>query len=138
MQKPRFFFAWIISAVVMFTLSYFWHGEVLNDFERIKYPHTTFLSLATIVYLGISLVLTILNTFFESKKKPIGKGIVLGLVLGLFVYLVTFVLGISFNSTPKLEYIALDVSWQLFEQGLGGLITGIVFDYFHVREKMLA
>lgn len=121
----------------MFSLSYLWHGIILNDFERLTYPKTTFLTLSTLVYLGISLALTALNTFLDIKKKPIYKGIILGIVMGFFIYLVAFVLGISFNSTPKFEYIALDVSWQIFEQGIGGLACGFVFDYFAMREKML-
>lgn len=137
MQKSRFFISWIACGIIMFSLSYLWHGIILNDFERLTYPRTTFLTLAALVYLGISLALVALNTFLEINKKPIIKGIVLGLILGFFIYLTTFVMGISFNSTPKFAYIALDVSWQVFEQGLGGLICGLVFDYFLMREKML-
>lgn len=137
MFRARFFISWIFSGIVMFSLSYLWHGVILNDFERLTYPRATFLTLATIVYLGISLALTTLNTFFEINKKPIFKGLILGLVLGFFIYLIAFVLGISFNSTPKFEYIALDVAWQMFEQGLGGLVCGLVFDYFLMRDKML-
>ena len=88
MTRPRFLASWIISGVVMFSFSYLWHGIILNDFERLTYPRTTFLTLATVVYFGIALVLTALNTFFELNKKPIFKGIILGLVLGFFIYLI--------------------------------------------------
>lgn len=134
----RFFISWIVSGIAMFALSYLWHGVILNDFERLTYPQATFLTLAALVYLGISLALTALNAFLEINRTPIFKGIFIGLILGFFIYLVTFVLGISFNSTPKFAYIALDAAWQMFEQGLGGLACGLVFDYFLMREKMLA
>lgn len=138
MNKVRFFSGWIISGVVMFSLSYLWHGIALNDFERLTYPRTTFLTLSILVYLGISLSLTALLSFIQVNVRPLFKGIFLGMALGVFIFLIAFVLGISFNSTPKLAYIALDIAWQVFEQGLGGLACGLVFDYYYMREKMLA
>lgn len=137
MSKTRFFLSWILSAVVMFSLSYLWHGVILNDFERLTYPRVTFLSLAALVYLGIGLSLAALNSLIVINKKSIFKGIITGVILGFFIYLITFVLGISFNSTPKFAYLALDAGWQIFEQGMGGLLCGIVFDYFMIREKIL-
>lgn len=138
MSKMRFLISWIVSGVIMFSLSYLWHGVFLNDFERLTYPRATFLTLSTIVYFGIALVLTALVSFLEINKKPILKGFLIGMVLGFFIYLIAFVLGISFNSTPKFEYIALDVFWQIIEQAIGGLACGLVFDYFHMRERMLS
>ena len=38
----RFFISWILTALVMFTLFYYWHGVILNDFKRLNFPLTVY------------------------------------------------------------------------------------------------
>jgi hypothetical protein len=49
--------------------------------------------------------------------------------VGFFVYLVIFVLGISF-AKHGMVHVLVDVLWQMFEQGVGGLAVslGIIYD----------
>src|SRR5687768_11411061 len=53
MPNKRFFISWIGSSVVMFALSYLWHGILLNDFKILAntFPLSVFLTFAGIVYL---------------------------------------------------------------------------------------
>lgn len=131
MSTKRFFFTWIISAIFMFSLSYIWHGIVLNDFEKLNYPKEFFLILASFTYLFIGFVLV---KFYESRflenffsEKQIFKGVVKGAMCGFIFFLIATVVGVSFNTGSGLKNLALDLGWQLFEQGVGGGVVGFLY-----------
>ena len=50
---------WLFCTVVMFGISYVWHGLALTDLQELKIPLTLYFILALIVYLVIGLALTI-------------------------------------------------------------------------------
>ncbi|CAN5358248.1 hypothetical protein BH10BAC1_BH10BAC1_07800 [soil metagenome] len=142
MLTKRFFISWIASSVVMFLLSYAWHGVFLTDFSRLSYPKEIFLVIAAFVYLIIGFVMAkaidikMLDAHF--KRKPIIRGAITGASLGFTLFLVSTVVGVSFSTGSKLENLLLDVSWQTIEQGIGGVIVGVahffVFDPSSVVE----
>jgi hypothetical protein len=59
----------------------------------------------------------------------------IGAATGFAVYLVIFVLGMSFADHGVMHAL-VDVVWQMFEQGLGGLAVslGIIYD---MRQQFL-
>lgn len=122
--------SWIIVSVLMFTLSYLWHGIVLNDFKRLYIQKDVYLMLMAIVYLVLGATVVGLNTILNSKKNEILKAGALGASLGIFIYLVTFVLGVSFDTSKQITHIIVDVVWQVTEQGTGGIVCGIIFSVF--------
>lgn len=126
---------WLASSTVMFALSYVWHGIALTDLEELRVPLTLYLTLAGIVYLGLGLALTI------GLHKAIGQELISlkvafpftsflgGAVVGFFVYLIIFVLGVSFTK-GGMVHLVVDILWQMVEQGMGGLAVslGIIYD----------
>lgn len=127
----RFFFTWIVSSIVMFSLSYVWHGLVLNDFSRLNYPKEIFLILASLTYVFIGfIVIKFYETKFLEKQladKQIFKGVVKGAICGFIFFLIATVVGVSFNTGSGLKNLALDLAWQLLEQGIGGGIVGFLY-----------
>ena len=136
MLTKRFLISWIASSIVMFVLSYAWHGIFLTDFSRLSYPKELFLIFAALVYLIIGFVIAkaidvkLLDKYF--KRKPILKGAVVGAALGFAFFLISTVVGVSFSTGSKLENLLLDVCWQVTEQCIGGVVVGVahifVFD----------
>lgn len=126
---------WLLSSLVMFGLSYVWHGLVLSDLEDLKIPLVLYFVLAFIVYLVLGLVLTIgahkaVQYEFISLKRAFPFMVMLmAAAVGFFVYLVIFVLGMSFAKSGGMHVI-IDVLWQMVEQGLGGLMVslGMIYD----------
>lgn len=119
---------WIFSSLVMFGMSYLWHGIVLNDYSMISYPMGIYLVSAGVVYLVIGFLLNrifIAEFLDRFSTKAIPRGILAGVALGVIVYMVALVIGVSF--TKGLDQIILDVSWQAVEQCVGGLIVGIIY-----------
>jgi len=125
----------LLASSVMFLLSWVWHGLALTDLQELPIPKPLYFSLAGLVYLVIGLGLTVgihhsihmewisLKTAFPLTSMAVGGAI------GFFVYLVIFVLGMSF-AKHDMMHILVDVLWQMFEQAIGGLAVslGIIYD----------
>ena len=130
MLTKRFFISWIASSLLMFLLSYIWHGIFLTDFSRLSYPKEIFLLIAALVYMIIGFIaakaidVKLLDKHF--KRKPFLRGAISGAGLGFTLFLISTVVGVSFSTGSKLENLLLDVCWQVVEQGAGGLVVGVV------------
>jgi uncharacterized protein YacL len=136
MRKKVFYIAWLITSMVMFSLSYVWHGLILNDLKNLQYPIEMFSFLAVILYLMLGFVLAFLYNYLNFSRNIKFKGSILGIFLGFFTYLIAFVLGVSFGGS-KIEHVAVDFIWQMLEQGIGGLIVSAVFLFSAQLKKIL-
>ncbi|MBD78701.1 MAG: hypothetical protein CL840_07265 [Crocinitomicaceae bacterium] len=130
-DKPKlnrgFFISWIITFVFLYGVSYLWHGVLLNDLSRVNYSINLFLVFVAVIYFVIAFVLTFLTHFLiQFNKNKIKRGLFIGIPIGVFIYLVAFVFGISFYSDPTIDHIILDLTWQVVEQALGGIVAGVL------------
>lgn len=126
---------WLLSSAVMFGLSYVWHGLVLSDLSELRVPLALYLVLAALVYIVLGLAITIgahkaVQYELISLKRAFPFMVMLmAAAVGFFVYLVIFVLGMSFVKHGMM-HVVVDVLWQMLEQGLGGLVVslGMIYD----------
>jgi len=128
--RRRFFFSWVISSIIMYGISYLWHGVITTDLQKVSYPISVFLISAGIVYFVVGFLIT---RVYQSKllsgkfnKQPLSKGLLCGAGLGFVLFLMALVLGISFNQSATLEYMLIDMCWQIIEQMCGGIVVAIV------------
>ncbi|MCC6540650.1 MAG: hypothetical protein IT225_00365 [Flavobacteriales bacterium] len=125
----------LLSAVVMFLVSWLWHGVALTDLDEIRIPMGLYFSLAGLVYLILGFGMTfavhtaVMYEWISLKRAFPLASMLLGAALGFVVYLVIFVLGMSFTRGGMVHVVA-DVIWQMVEQGMGGLMVsvGIIYD----------
>jgi len=136
MRKRIFYIAWIVTSIVMFTLSYCWHGLILNDIRNLHYPLEMYLVLASILYLVLGFCIAFLYNYLNFSRNIRFKGSMLGSFVGFFTYLIAFTLGVSFGSS-KLEHVMVDFIWQMMEQGTGGLAASAVFTFSAKMKKLL-
>ena len=130
MKTKKFFFSWLVSSVVMFSLSYLWHGILLNDFQRLSYPKEIFLTGSIITYLILGFLLTRIYQMKFPKyisRKPLLRGIISGALLGIATYIIAMVIGVSFSNELTPKYILFDLLWQAVEQTFGGIAVGMVY-----------
>lgn len=133
--QRRILVPWIASTLVMYGLSFLWHGIALNDLRDLKVPMALYVMLSSVVYLLIGLGSTfamhqaIHHQWIGIRQGFPLKGLALGAAIGFFVYLLAFIFGMSFIDR-KVMHILVDVLWQMVEQGLGGLTVsfGIIYD----------
>ena len=119
----------------MYGLSYVWHGLILRDLDELKVPLGLYLGLSALVYTIVGIVITVLvheairHEWISLKRAFPLSSMLVGAVVGFVVYLLVFILGMSFAGSQTM-HIVVDVLWQMLEQALGGLMVslGIIYD----------
>ncbi|MBA3707099.1 MAG: hypothetical protein H0W84_14715, partial [Bacteroidetes bacterium] len=62
----------------------------------------------------------------KFRRKPVLRGVISGAVCGLVFFLMATVVGVSFSTGTNIENLLLDVTWQIIEQCIGGIVVGLV------------
>ncbi|MCE3228761.1 MAG: hypothetical protein K0S32_3312 [Bacteroidetes bacterium] len=132
----RFFISWILSAITMFTLFYIWHGIFLNDFKRIQFPLTWFVTFAAFTYLifGAGIFFLYESQVMKWFDNLWLRGIVCGLIAGFSFFMIATIVNISITSNLSKQHLLVDCAWQMAEQTVGALT--IVFLKFVIRERI--
>jgi hypothetical protein len=137
----RFFIGWIVSSIMMFGLSYVWHGIVLFDYEQIKYPLYIYFTAAAIAYFCIGFIVSrafLLPSLDKVSRHPLLRGPAVGFAVGVLVYIIATAVHVTFNTDMDLKYLLLDITWQGIEQAFGGLMVGFiyiwVYEHYPVEE----
>lgn len=133
--KGAFFISWIIASITMYAESYVWHGVVLTDLHRIRYPLNIFLLCAALAYLLIGFLVSFNIEFFPFFESRIKKVLATGVFSGISIYLVAFVFGISFYAMPEWKHVVMDISWQIIEQTIGGFVYLGVYKLLELKEE---
>lgn len=138
MFNSRFYFGWLLSAVLMYLAFYLFHGVITNDILKLSIPKTLFLSVAAVVYLIVAFGMSLLfksTSLKKNIKKPFRRSLLIGILTALFMYGVAFTVGISFSFKVTMLNLLVDVSWQLVEQGVGAFFIALANTLFYREEE---
>ena len=140
MFNSRFYTGWLLSAILMYTAFYVFHGMLTNDLIKLSIPTTIFLSVAGFVYLVVGFIMSALFKSVTLKKHieaPYKRALLIGVSSALFLYAVAFVVGVSFSYQITILNAMVDISWQLIEQNLGAFVICLTntFTLFHREEE---
>jgi hypothetical protein len=137
MFNSRFYFGWLLSAVVMYLAFYLFHGVITNDIIKLSIPKTLFLSVAAVVYLIVAFGMSLLfksTSLKKNIKNPFKRSALIGILTALFMYGVAFTVGISFSFKVTMINLLVDVSWQLIEQNIGAFFIALANTLFYREE----
>jgi hypothetical protein len=137
MKLPRLLIATVLSASIMFAISYYWHGVLLNDLALISYDKILFFGLLSILYLLVGGALSFVLMAYKPVEHRTLKHFTISVVAGFIIYLIAFVLGVSFQG-EGIEHTVVNFTWQMLEQGVGGFSISIYYVIAHRREKLMA
>ncbi|MCC6372437.1 MAG: hypothetical protein IT236_15640 [Bacteroidia bacterium] len=121
----RFFLSWIISAIVMFALFYFWHGVFLNDLKRIQFPLSWFITFAAFTYLilGAGIFFLFESRLLKSVRNFIIRGLYTGLIAGFTLFMMATIVNISLTKHLSMQHLMIDCLWQMTEQMIGAMVV---------------
>lgn len=124
----RFFLSWILSAATMFALFYVWHGVFLNDFKRIQFPLTWFVTFAACTYLivGAGLYILFESSMMRKISNFVSRGVVCGVMAGFTLFMVATVVHISLTGHLSKQHLLIDCIWQIAEQLAGGMVVVVL------------
>jgi hypothetical protein len=123
----RFFLSWIVSAVVMFTLFYTWHGIFLNDFKRIQFPLSWFVTFAALTYLifGAGMYFLFEARALKRLRNFFVRGFVCGIIAGFSLFMIATIINISLTRHLSIQHLMMDCVWQMTEQVVGAMVVVI-------------
>jgi hypothetical protein len=121
----RFFLSWILSAVTMFILFYIWHGVFLNDFKRIQFPVSWFITFAALSYLifGAGIYFLFESSIMKKFENLFLRGLVSGVIAGFSLFMIATVVNISITKHLSMGHLMLDCAWQIGEQTIGVMVV---------------
>jgi len=137
MFNGRFYFGWLLSAVLMYLAFYVFHGVITNDILKLSIPKTLFLSVAAVVYLIVAFGMSLLfksTSLKKNIKNPYKRSSLIGILTALFMYGVAFTVGISFSFKVTMLNLLVDVSWQLIEQSIGAFFVAFANTFMYREE----
>jgi hypothetical protein len=123
----RFFLSWIVSAVVMFILFYTWHGIFLNDFKRIQFPLSWFVTFAALTYLifGAGMYMLFEARAMKRFRNFFVRGIICGIIAGFSLFMIATIVNISLTRHLSVQHLMIDCIWQMTEQVVGAMVVVI-------------
>jgi hypothetical protein len=121
----RFYLSWITSAIVMFALFYLWHGIFLNDFKRIQFPLTWFVTFAAFTYmvLGAGLYFIFEARIMKRFRNIFVRASLSGIIGGLSLFMIATIVNISLTSRLSMGHLLIDCVWQVSEQFIGAMVV---------------
>jgi len=131
----RFFISWIISAIIMFSLFYAWHGIFLNDFKRIQFPLSWFIIFAAVTYLifGAGIYLLFESQVMLNIRSVFMRGLTCGVIAGFSLFMIATVVNISLTKHLSAQHLMVDCLWQIAEQTVGAMVIVLLKGLIHDR-----
>lgn len=125
----------LIGCISMLILSYCWHGLILNDFTSLQYNLNIYIWLLFVLYLFVAFSISFIISMYNAESNRLAKHISIGVFSGFLIYLIAFVLGVSFNK-GGIEHIILDFTWQMLEQGAGAAFISLFYSLVYRYDKL--
>ena len=130
MNAKKMLFALIAGFIAMFLLSGLWYTLIMADFYEANSPSTAFaepkMQFIVLGYLILALLMAYIYPLGHKGGSPLIEGLKFGVVMGLLWILpIGVVLFGVIESSGTL--LVVDAIWHLVEQGIGGIVIGLVY-----------
>jgi len=117
----------------MFLLFYWWHGVFLNDFQRLNFPLTWFVTFAAFTYLLFSAGIYMLyeSTLMKKIRGFFVRGLVCGVIAGFTLFMISSIVNISLTKNLSVQHLIIDCAWQITEQSIGAMAIVLCKGFIH-------
>lgn len=130
MNAKKMLFALIAGFVTMFLLSGLWHMLIMADFYEANGASNAFtepkMQYIVFGYLILALLMSYMYPQGYKGDSPVVEGLKFGVLMGLLWILpIGVVLFGVMESSGTL--LIVDAAWHIAEQGIGGIVIGLVY-----------
>ncbi|QIL21089.1 hypothetical protein [Thermomonas sp. HDW16] len=121
----------ILSAIVMFCLAGLFNGVLAKEFIQTHVNASMLRETPNLalIFIGYLLLATLMVLAYRKATLPVLAPMKRGLTVGLafaVIWLVPYSLVLFSVYRFPYEALAIDLPWALVEQGLGGLVIGLM------------
>lgn len=127
MNKMKFLQATLAATISMVLLAGLWHKIIMARFyaseTHASHEGTGIIFLA---YVVLSLLMAYLYPRGYKGGQPVLEGLTFGLIIGL-LWVFPHELAMAGAHGTSILYTFKNVAWHMIEQGIGGIILGLVY-----------
>ena len=127
MNIKKFILATLGGSITMWLLAGLWHEVIMAKFYSVQADasHEGMGSIL-LAYLVLAALMAYLYPLVDKKGHPAAHGLKLGLVIG-FLWVFPHGLAMAGAHGDSIAYVFKNTVWHLVEQGLGGVIIGLIY-----------
>ncbi|MEE9448992.1 MAG: DUF2177 family protein [Ignavibacteriaceae bacterium] len=130
MNSKKFLFALLGGFLVMWLLAGLWHVLIMGDFYA-KYAGPSTFEEPKLLFIALGyaiLALLMVYIYIQGYKggSPLKEGLRFGVLMGLLWILPINVVMFGVREISS-TVIVVDVIWHLVEQGVGGIVIGLIY-----------
>ncbi|MCK4798022.1 MAG: hypothetical protein KAT05_11600 [Spirochaetes bacterium] len=130
MNAKKMLFALIAGFIAMFLLSGLWYTLIMADFYEANSPSTAFaepkMQFIVLGYFILALILAYIYPLGYKGGSPVIEGLKFGVVMGLLWILPIGVVLFGVMESSGI-LLVVDAIWHVVEQGIGGIVIGLVY-----------
>ena len=132
MEIRKLLIAAAASAAVMLVLAILWHIIIMDPFyagELSFLQEVVSYDVIALAYLVLGALMAIVYPKGYTGGPPAAEGFRFGLVMGLICALPAGMVVAALTGTVSGAVVLVEAAWHMVEQGIGGMVVGMVFGY---------
>jgi hypothetical protein len=134
MNIKKLVFSTLVAGFGMWVIAGIWHNLIMANLYKSVHATHDGIGLLLIAYLVLALIMSYIYPLGYKGGKPIIEGLKFGAIIGI---LWVFPHGIAMAGAhgDSLVYVIKNATWHIVEQGLGGIIIGLIYGNFLNAKK---
>ena len=117
----------VASGVGMWIVAGLWHNIIMQALYKETHATHEGIGIMLIAYLVLGLLMAYMYPLGYKGGKPILEGLRFGIIIGILWVFPHDLSMIGLPNIPSIVYIFKNVTWHIFEQGIGGIIIGLIY-----------
>ena len=127
MNIKQFFIAGLLSGMVMFFIAGLWHEWVMTAFyENEMHASHKGTGIIFLAYLVLGFLMVYFYSRSFQKKKSWTADLWFGILMGI-LWVFPHELAMAGAHATSIMYVIKNGLWHMTEQGIGGILIGIVY-----------
>ena len=115
----------VATGLAMWIVAGIWHNLIMaNLYESVHATHDG-LGLLLVAYFLLAALMVYLYPFYAARKHSVLRGFVFGAIIGL-LWVFPHGLAMAGAHDTSVVYVLKNSLWHMVEQGIGGVVVGLV------------
>lgn len=127
MNIKKLLLATLVGSVSMWILAGLWHELIMDTFYSSE-SHATHegTGIILLAYFVLGLLMAYIYPIGYKGRHPAIEGLKFGIIIGILWVFPHELVGVGAHG-DSIRYVLKNVAWHIIEQGVGGVVIGLVY-----------